>query len=109
VKHGQIVRLTLTGESKTIVVDDISILTKMDMSRAGWPGSLPDGKSEPNTTAGTTSSENIPNVSDEAATLADITIGSILKVTMDSESGKLTSVLIISFGLLPGDNGNTSG
>jgi hypothetical protein len=95
--------LTLTGESKTIVVDDVSILTKMDMSRTGFPGFLPDSKNEPNTTAGTTSSENIPSVSEEAATLADITIGSILIVTLDAESGKLTSVQIISFGLQPGD------
>lgn len=96
--------LTLTGESKTIVVEDISILTKIDMS-IGLPGSLPGNKSEPNTTAETTSSENVPSLSGEAATLADITIGSILMVTLDAESGKMTSVQIISFGLQPGDNG----
>ncbi|MDV3428044.1 MAG: hypothetical protein LIR50_13680 [Bacillota bacterium] len=82
--------LTLTKETKTITISDSSIIKKQSMPA---PGS-----SSSNTSAGS------------SASLSDITVGSILKLTYTS--GKLSSVEIVgdmNGGSAPGGTGGGSG
>ena len=70
--------LTLTGETKTVTISDTGILTKQSTQASG---------SQTNT-AGTAS-----NSSASSASLSDITMGSILKLTYNSDT--LVSVMIM--------------
>ncbi len=105
--------LTLTGESKTITISDISILTKQNMRGFGGKG----GGQGRGQAAGDTSAQN-SNASENsasaaqgsvrqsnatAASLSDLTVGTILKVTYETSSEKLVSVQILG-----GMSGNRS-
>jgi len=82
--------LTLTKETKTITISDASIIKKQNMAA---PGS-----SSSNSSAGS------------SASLSDITVGSVLKLTYTS--GKLSSVEIVggmNGGSAPGGTGGGSG
>ena len=76
--------LTLTGETLTITIADTSILSKETMP---GPGN--------NSSSSASSSKTATSGS---AALADITVGSILKVTYTSSTKNLTSVVIMGGG-----------
>ncbi|WP_444641224.1 hypothetical protein ACRQU7_12625 [Caproiciproducens sp. R1] len=100
--------LTLTGETKTITISDESILTRQSMR---GNRQTPDGKTEQGTgstassagdTSDTYSTKGVKNTngneSGESASLSDITVGSVLKVTSETGSDQLVSVQILGGG-----------
>ena len=88
--------LTLTGESKTITISDSSILTKGNMRGFGtMGGGRGNGQNRPTSSTSDSSAQNTPSVT-KTASLSDITIDTILKVTYEISSGKLVSVQIIN-------------
>lgn len=83
--------LTLTGKSKTFEITDTSIITKEAMQLQNS-----------STTSNSISDKN-------AASLSDISIGTILKITYYTDSNKLISVQIIGGGPnQPGNAGDTA-
>jgi hypothetical protein len=91
--------LTLTGESITLTIDETTVISRM--SRQGPGGLGPGGRPESGTTSSSTSTDSTTAPTEAAPTLADITVGSILVVTYDESSGKLTSVQIMNSGFPP--------
>ncbi|MGX8709834.1 MAG: hypothetical protein ACQGTM_06255 [bacterium] len=100
--------LTLTGETKTITISDESILTRQSMR---GNRQTPDGKTEQGTgstassagdTSDTYSTKGVKNTngneSGESASLSDITVGSVLKVTSETGTDQLVSVQILGGG-----------
>ena len=100
--------LTLTGETKTITISDESILTRQSMR---GNRQTPDGKTEQGTgstassagdTSDTYSTKGVKNTngneSGESASLSDITVGSVLKVTSETGTDQLVSVQIVGGG-----------
>ncbi len=85
-------QLTLTGITKTITIADTSILTKIN--RAGFGNQGPARNSGSGTGYGSKPTGTI-SAADDAATLADIAIGCILKVVYVASSEKLIAVQII--------------
>ncbi|MBE6830620.1 MAG: hypothetical protein E7519_10455 [Ruminococcaceae bacterium] len=101
--------LTLTGETKTITISDESILTRQSMrGNRQTPGG---GKTEQGTgstassagdTSDTYSTEGVKNTngneSGESASLSDIIVGSVVKVTSETGTDQLVSVQILGGG-----------
>ncbi len=100
--------LTLTGETKSITISDESILTRQSMR---GNRQTPDGKTEQGTgstassagdTSNTYSTKGVKNTnrndSGESASLSDITVGSVLKVTSETGTDQLVSVQILGGG-----------
>jgi len=83
--------LTLTGKSKTITITDSVKITKLDIL------SLFGRFSNQQTTATTAANDN-------SATLSDIAVGSILKITTKTGSDTVASIEIISFNFPGGFN-----
>ena len=81
--------LTLTGKSITITISDTSILSKESMQ-------APDKQSTSSSSSSTSSSSTSSKTT--SATLSDIAVGSILKVTYTSSTSNLTSVVIMGGG-----------
>lgn len=95
--------LTLTGESKTITISDASALKKQEMSRgdhnrtgSGAPsGSKPSGSGAPSGTAPSGEGKRGGEAQTSQASLSDVKVGDILKVTTQKSDGKLVSVMIM--------------
>lgn len=86
--------LTLSGESKTITVTDSVKITKLNMrGQFGRP-------SDQQTTATTVASA----ATGDAATLSDIAVGSILKITTKTGTDTVASIEIISMNFPGGFN-----
>lgn len=87
--------ITLTGESKTIEITDTSILTKQNIRGFGSGNRQRQNSGSQN---GTSSSQatgsRAQGQAETSASLSDITVGTMLRVTYDA-SGKLVSVQII--------------
>lgn len=81
--------LTLTGKSITITISDTSIISKENIQ-------MPDKQSSSNSSNTSASSKTA------SATLSDITVGSILKVSYTSSTSSLTSVIIMGGGGMSG-------
>ncbi|MBW7573866.1 hypothetical protein [Caproiciproducens faecalis] len=107
-KAGNLGLLTLTGETKTITISDESVVTKQNMH---FNRQAPNGKAEQGTGSSTSSTGDTSdtystkginntdgNAKGESASLNDITVGSILKVTTETGTDKLVSVQILSGG-----------
>lgn len=85
--------LTMTGETKTIDITDESILVLLNRGGRGGPDDQKDSsQSDSNSTESTTS----PSMAN--ASISDIVVGSILKVTYDNNSEKLTKVVTMPGG-----------
>ncbi|WP_444658063.1 hypothetical protein ACRQV7_10330 [Caproiciproducens sp. R2] len=100
--------LTLTGETKTITISDESILTRQSVR---GNRQTPGGKKEQGTDSTASSAEDTSdtystkgvkntsgNESGESASLSDITVGSVLKVTSEAGTDQLISVQILGGG-----------
>ncbi len=93
---GSAANLVLTGATKTITISDTSVLSKQSAQAPGGSGTASGSSS------GSVSSGN-------AASLTDIAVGSVLKVTYQTASEALVSVQIMSdSGGAPG-GGSSSG
>ncbi len=100
-RQGNFEMLTLTGETKTITISDESILTRQSMRRNGGNRKAPDTSSAVGTNdTNSTDVENNTNGNSKGtlASLSDITVGSILKVTSETGTDKLLSVQILGAG-----------
>lgn len=84
--------LTLTGESRTIVIEDKSILSKKQMAEERGP----QGKTEENTQQNSQIAQD--SIPAETASLSEIQEGTILEVTYQSDGETLASVTILSDG-----------
>jgi preprotein translocase subunit YajC len=78
------ISLTLTGSTKTITISDESIIKKPNMHNPS--GSLGQHISKPN---------NASSSETSSATLSDINVGTILRVTYQTSGEKLISVIIL--------------
>ncbi|MGX8700942.1 hypothetical protein [Caproiciproducens sp.] len=112
--------LTLTGETKTVTISDESILTRQSMR---GNRQAPDGKTEQGAgsavssagdTSDTYSTKGVKNTngneSGTSASLSDITVGSVLKVTSETGTDQLVSVQILGGGTRekPEESGSSS-
>lgn len=100
-RQGNFEMLTLTGETKTITISDESILTRQSMRGNGGNRKAPDTSSaaEINDTNSTDIENNTNgNSKGTSASLSDITVGSVLKVTSETGTDKLLSVQILGAG-----------
>lgn len=78
-------QITLTGKSKTITISNTGIITKQ--SSAGFGGQSSNGQNSANTTSTSGST---------SASLSDIRVGSVLKITYKNSLDNLVSVEILS-------------
>ena len=100
--------LTTTGESKTITISDTSIITKQSMPSPGGTNgqsSTTNGSNNANSSTGSKASTS----GSTKASLSDITVGSILKITYKSSYDNLVSVEIIGGFGGNSSNGNSMG
>lgn len=94
--------LTLTGKSKTITITDTGIITKMTMQGFGGGRQTANAQSGTGSAGASSAGASSTGTStavisgNDAATLSDIVVGSILQVTYITSSEKLVSVKIIS-------------
>jgi len=85
--------LTLTGESKAIEITDTGILKKFDRGEMDNPDK--SATASPDTSF---SQGGAPSMNASSASLSDIEMGSILKVTYQTSDQKLLSVTIMGSG-----------
>lgn len=79
--------LTLTGTTKTITLDDTITLTKQSSVQPG------------------TTSSSSDSTESTAATAADITVGTVLKITYQTNSDTIQTIEIVTGGGQPGGGG----
>jgi hypothetical protein len=81
--------LTLTGTTKTITLDDTITLTKQSSVQPG------------------TTSSSSDSTESTAATAADIAVGTVLKITYQTNSDTIQAIEIVAGGGQPGGSGGT--